>query len=127
MSLLSIIKEINTIKNHILELKTNMYLELDDLKKSELENIILEHEGILLDLEKKFKLQIILNKIKNQNKKMDLKNNDVLDTPESSNIDFPDDFTLSKDKLIADFNNLINFKEEKRKYKKLVKSNDHHI
>lgn len=127
MSLVSTVKEIKIIKNNILELNNNIYLELDDLKKSELENKIFEQESILQDLEKALKMQIIINKIKNQNKKIDLKNYDVLDTTESSNIDFPDDFTLSKDKLIADFNNLINFKEEKRKYKKLLKSNDPHI
>jgi hypothetical protein len=137
MSLVSILKEINLIKNNILEMRTNMYLELDNFKKLELENMILESENNLLDLEKKFKLQIILNKnqIQNKNKNQNqnqnqnsknktsnesLQKDEILDT---TNLNFPDDFTISKQKLIEDYNNLTILKEEKRKYKKLLNSN----
>jgi hypothetical protein len=127
MSLVSIVNNIKELKKNISDLKTIMYLELDNFKKEELKKEILENENTLGELEKNFKLQISLNKKKSleksleKNNKQSNKNNVVLDTSTSSNLDnmiFLDDYTISKQTLIDNFNDLMNFKEEKRKFKK---------
>jgi hypothetical protein len=131
MSLVSIVKDIKEHKKNISDLKTIMYLELDNFKKEELKKEILENENTLGELENNFKLQISLNKKKSlektleksleKNNKQSNENNVVLDTSTSSNLDnmiFLDDYTISKQTVIDNFNDLMNFKEEKRKFKK---------
>ena len=116
MSLVSVIKEIKNIKNQILELRLMGNTNLEKEK---------EKEQKLLYLEEAFKLQ----KQKNISRKKNLQNITILDTSESydnnfinenidEKIDFPDDFTIAKEKLTTDFNNLMNLRDEKRKYKK---------
>ena len=121
------VNDIKKLKKKISDLKTVMYLELDNFKKEELKKEILENENTLGELENNFKLQISLNKKKSleksleKNNKQSNENNVVLDTSTSSNLDnmiFLDDYTISKQTLINNFNDLMNFKEEKRKFKK---------
>jgi hypothetical protein len=136
MSLVSIVKNIKELKKNISDLKTIMYLELDNFKKEELKKKLLENENTLGELENNFKLQFSLYKKKSleksektlektleKNNKQSNENNVILDTSTSteSNLDnmvFLDDYTISKQTLIDNFNDLQNFKEEKRKFKK---------
>ena len=119
MSLVSIVKDIKELKKNISDLKTIMYLELDNFKKEELKKEILENENTLGELENNFMLQISLSKNKSFEKtnNQSTENNVVLDTSTSSNLDnmlFLDDYTISKQTLIDNFNDLMNFKEENK-------------
>jgi hypothetical protein len=134
MSLVAIQKNINKVKKEIDELKmTNMHLELED-------NKILELENSLSELEKIFQLQKEVNKKNNKKNNNKNKNNNnvnifetfhILDTSESNSnftndkikddeLEFPDNFTIAKQQQINNFNNLMSFREEKRKMKNIL-------
>ena len=134
MSLVAIQKNINKVKKEIDELKmTNMHLELED-------NKILELENSLSELEKIFQLQKEVNKKNNNKNKNKNKNNNnvnifetfhILDTSESNSnftndkikddeLEFTDNFTIAKQQQINNFNNLMSFREEKRKMKNIL-------